>query len=215
MSKQFPYRDKINYRQECLCEESHLAMKQSDNFLQPSEISPISPSSQSSIYSPDSWRRMRGIYIPLLKMQNGSSFSWQEQPLRNYLHWSSIQTSHFITGFEGSKVTNERQDDGAGILHHVAPFPIDQVYLYTRHPCPSPLMQGHLWPLHLEQKVWVYNSGRPTSLALTTLSKHNQEIKLTDGWLLCNVVDVTRKKVRNEWYLNITFVQWRYSANNS
>ena len=37
------------------------------------------------------------------------------------------------------KTTNERQDDGAGILHQVAQFPIDQVYfIYTRCPCPSP-----------------------------------------------------------------------------
>ena len=28
----------------------------------------------------------------------------------------------------GLKVTNERQDDGAGILHQVAQFPIDQAY---------------------------------------------------------------------------------------
>ena len=39
------------------------------------------------------------------------------------------------------KVTNEQQDDGAGILHQVAQFPVDQVYLYTRCPCPSPPMQ--------------------------------------------------------------------------
>ena len=33
------------------------------------------------------------------------------------------------------KVTNEQQDDGAGILHQVAQFPIDQVYfIYARHP---------------------------------------------------------------------------------
>ena len=35
------------------------------------------------------------------------------------------------------KATNEQQDDGAGILHLAAQFPIDQVYLYTRHPSPS------------------------------------------------------------------------------
>ena len=40
------------------------------------------------------------------------------------------------------KATNERQDDGAGILHQVAQFPIDQVYfIYTRRPCPSPPTQ--------------------------------------------------------------------------
>ena len=33
------------------------------------------------------------------------------------------------------KATNDRQDDGAGLLHQMAQFPIDQVYLYTRHPC--------------------------------------------------------------------------------
>ena len=41
-----------------------------------------------------------------------------------------------------SKATNERQDDGAGILHQVAQFPTDQVYfIYTRRPCPSPPTQ--------------------------------------------------------------------------
>ena len=40
------------------------------------------------------------------------------------------------------KATNEQQDDGAGILHQVAQFPIDQVYfIYTRRPCPSPPTQ--------------------------------------------------------------------------
>ena len=38
-------------------------------------------------------------------------------------------------GLKGLKATNEWQDDGTGILHQVAQFPIDQVYrgshLYT------------------------------------------------------------------------------------
>ena len=43
------------------------------------------------------------------------------------------------------KATNEQQDDGAGILHQVAQFPIDQVYfIFTRHPCPSPPTQDPL-----------------------------------------------------------------------
>ena len=41
------------------------------------------------------------------------------------------------------KATNEWQDDGAGMLHIVTHFPIDQVYFaYGRRPCPSPPMQG-------------------------------------------------------------------------
>ena len=40
------------------------------------------------------------------------------------------------------KAINERQDDGAGILHQVAQFPIDPQYsIYTRHPCPPPPTQ--------------------------------------------------------------------------
>ena len=47
------------------------------------------------------------------------------------------------------KATNEQQNDGAGILHQWAQIPIDQVYLYTRCPCPSlptqdPERQGFL-----------------------------------------------------------------------
>ena len=34
------------------------------------------------------------------------------------------------------KVTNERQDGGAGILHQVAQFPIDLVYFYI---CKAPM----------------------------------------------------------------------------
>ena len=37
--------------------------------------------------------------------------------------------------FKGLIATNEWQDNGSGILHQVTQFPIDQVYLYTRHPC--------------------------------------------------------------------------------
>ena len=52
--------------------------------------------------------------------------------------------------FKGLKATNKQQNDGIGILHQVAQFPIDQVYfvyiyiyiyIYTRHPCPSLPMQ--------------------------------------------------------------------------
>ena len=39
--------------------------------------------------------------------------------------------------FKGLKATNEREDDGTGILHQVAQHPMDQVYGYTRRPCPS------------------------------------------------------------------------------
>ena len=40
----------------------------------------------------------------------------------------------FIPGRVRLKATNERQDDGAGILHQVAQFPIDQVYLIYKAP---------------------------------------------------------------------------------
>ena len=43
-----------------------------------------------------------------------------------------------VRSIKDLKATNEWQDDGAGILHEMAQFPIDQVYLYTRLPCPSP-----------------------------------------------------------------------------
>ena len=42
------------------------------------------------------------------------------------------------------KATNEQQDDGAGIFHQVARFPVDLVYLYTRHPWPSPPTPFHI-----------------------------------------------------------------------
>ena len=45
------------------------------------------------------------------------------------------------TQFKGLKAPIEQQDDGAGMLHQVAQFPIDQVCLYTRFLCPSPPMQ--------------------------------------------------------------------------
>ena len=37
---------------------------------------------------------------------------------------------------KGLKATNERQDDGVGILHQVAQFPINQVYLIYKVPMP-------------------------------------------------------------------------------
>ena len=40
---------------------------------------------------------------------------------------SSVRCS-LIFMLKGLKATNERQDDGAGILHQVAQFPIDQVH---------------------------------------------------------------------------------------
>ena len=50
--------------------------------------------------------------------------------------------SFLLSPRELLKATNERQDDGAGILHRVAQFTIDRVYfIYTRRPCPSPPTQ--------------------------------------------------------------------------
>ena len=43
--------------------------------------------------------------------------------------------------FKGLQATNEWQDDGTGVLHQVVQHPIDQVYLYMRHSCPSPPKQ--------------------------------------------------------------------------
>ena len=50
-------------------------------------------------------------------------------------------TFKLLQHLKGSKATNERQGDGTGVLLQVAQFPIDQVYLYTRRPCPSPPTQ--------------------------------------------------------------------------
>ena len=44
--------------------------------------------------------------------------------------------------FKGVKATNEQQDNGTGVLHQVAQLPVDQVFLYTAHPCPSPPTQN-------------------------------------------------------------------------
>ena len=44
-------------------------------------------------------------------------------------------------GADGLMATNKRQDNGTGVLHQVAQQPIDQVYRYIRHPCPSLPMQ--------------------------------------------------------------------------
>ena len=62
-------------------------------------------------------------------------------PLRIY---RSIPTNPIIPNFSELdcrrlarlKATNERQDYGAGILHQVAQFPIDQVYLIYEAPMP-------------------------------------------------------------------------------
>ena len=34
------------------------------------------------------------------------------------------------------KATKERQDNWTGVLHRIAQHPVEQVYLYTRCPCP-------------------------------------------------------------------------------
>ena len=48
------------------------------------------------------------------------------------------------------KATNERQDYGAGILHQVAQFPIDQVYLIYKAPMP---LSTHARPR--ETRYWL------------------------------------------------------------
>ena len=49
------------------------------------------------------------------------------------------QNRHIVPFLKSVKATNEQQDDGAGIMHQGAQFPIDQVYfIYTRRPRPSP-----------------------------------------------------------------------------
>ena len=58
----------------------------------------------------------------------------------------------------GLKANNERQDDGTVILHQVAQHPIDQVYLYTRHPCPFPPTQD------LERQGFSCRAGRSTTV---------------------------------------------------
>ena len=60
---------------------------------------------------------------------------WSVEEMESYVKLHKTLASK---GVKGLKATNERQDDGAGILHQVAQFPIDQVYfVYTRVPCPS------------------------------------------------------------------------------
>ena len=53
------------------------------------------------------------------------------------------------------QVTNEQQGNGTSILHQVAQHPIDQVYLYTRRPCPSLPTQD------LEEQGTRCRAGRP------------------------------------------------------
>ena len=66
------------------------------------------------------------------------------------------------------KATNELQDDGAGILHQVAQFPIGQVYfIYTRRPCPSPPMQDTPPPPNIQPVVVVRGLKRQQVAALT------------------------------------------------
>ena len=48
------------------------------------------------------------------------------------------------------KVTNERQDYGAGILHQEVQFPIDQVYLIYKAPMP---LSAHARPR--ETRYWL------------------------------------------------------------
>ena len=59
------------------------------------------------------------------------------------------------TGFKGVKATSELQDNGIGILHQAAQSHVDQVYLYTWHPCSSLPMQD------LEEQGTGCRTGRP------------------------------------------------------
>ena len=59
--------------------------------------------------------------------------------IKQQIQWFYPYSCHAT--IKGLKVTNERQDDGTGVLHQVAQLPTDQVYLYTRHRCPSPPTQ--------------------------------------------------------------------------
>ena len=54
--------------------------------------------------------------------------------------------------FKGLKATNGQQDDGTGILHQVAQFPIDQVYFYTR--CPTAHAPGAINPFSSVRHHW-------------------------------------------------------------
>ena len=68
--------------------------------------------------------------------------------------------------FKGLKATNEGQDDWVGILHQVAQFPIGQVYLYTRRPCPSlPMLHPETEVLAAEQ-VALYTLLNPPTPCL-------------------------------------------------
>ena len=79
----------------------------------------------------------------VLFRKNFCSRSLELGSARQHLPHSSFGTSHasLWTPFKGLKATNEWRDNGIGILHQVAQYSIDQVYLYARRPCPSPPTQ--------------------------------------------------------------------------
>ena len=61
-----------------------------------------------------------------------------------------VGSSYFLLLLPFGSATNERQDDGAGILHQVAQFPIDQVYSIYKPPMP---LSAHARPR--ETKYWL------------------------------------------------------------
>ena len=68
--------------------------------------------------------------------------------------------------YKGLKATNERQDDGVGILHQVAQFPLDQVYFIYKASCPSPTTQDpERHKVLAAEQVGLYASLNPPSLA--------------------------------------------------
>ena len=71
------------------------------------------------------------------KAANSRRLSWMSHAFGIWPIYISLNQH----SFKGLKAIDERQYDGAHILHHVAQFHIDQVYLYTRCPCPSPPTQ--------------------------------------------------------------------------
>ena len=72
---------------------------------------------------------------------------------------------NFTSYLNGLKATNEWQDSGTGILHQVTQHPIDQVYLYTRHPCPFPPTQNLEDKVLAAEQVGLYAPPKPPPLA--------------------------------------------------
>ena len=81
---------------------------------------------------------------------------------------STLLTLYCLSGgplYLWLKATNERQDDGAGILHQAAQFPIDKYTLYTRRPCPPHPRKTQRDKVLAAKQVGLYVPLNPPPLA--------------------------------------------------